>query len=273
LDIKNVIHPYYFKSWPENVFMSLNRKPDSHKGENGKVGVIGGSADFSGAPALSAQAALRTGSDLVKILTSESVKNVVAGYSVNLIVDSYPSDYFGISGVETALEKISWSDVAVIGSGLGSPDPEAVKEVIERTEKPLIIDADSIEPALDSNVSNAVFTPHRGEAELIREKFGSIEGFIEEKDDVVVLLKGAKDRIYSEEGLETVSKGHPGMAIGGTGDVLTGIVASLISQGISKREAAIKAAEINGLAGEKAGEEFGNGLIATDLLDEIPKFI
>ena len=110
-----------------------DRKPDSYKGENGKVSVIGGSVDFSGAPALSAQAALRTGSDLVKILTSESVKNVVAAYSENLIVDSYPSDYLILSGVETALEKISWSDVSVIGPGLGSPDSEAVREVIDIT--------------------------------------------------------------------------------------------------------------------------------------------
>jgi hydroxyethylthiazole kinase-like uncharacterized protein yjeF len=253
--------------------VNLNRKPDSHKGENGKVGIIGGSVDFSGAPALSAQAALRTGSDLVKVLTSESVKNVVSAYSENLIVDSYPSDYLGLSGVETALEKISWSGVAVIGPGLGSPDSEAVGEIVERTEVPLVIDADAIEPALNFDVSNAVLTPHRGETELIEDEYGSIEDFVEEKDDVVVLLKGAEDRIYSEDGVETVYKGHSGMTVGGTGDVLTGIVASLISQGMSKREAAVKAAEINGLAGEKAGEEFGNGLVATDLLDEISKFI
>ena len=251
--------------------MSLNRKPDSHKGENGKVAVIGGSVDFSGAPALSAQAALRTGSDLVKILTSESVKDVVSGYSENLIVDSYPSDYLGLSGVETALEKIRWSDVAVIGPGLSEPDSEAVKKIVERTEMPLVADAEAIEPALDSEVSNAVFTPHRGEAKLIEEKYGSIEDFIEQKEDVVVLLKGSTDKIYSENGVEEVDAGHPGMTVGGTGDVLAGIVAGLISQGLGLEDAAVEAAEINGKAGEKAAEEYGNGLLATDLLEEIPR--
>lgn len=253
--------------------MALNREPGSHKGENGKVGVIGGSVDYTGAPALSAQAVLRTGCDLVRVLTSNSVKDVVRSYSENLIVEGYNSEHFERESLQGAEELAEWSDVVVIGPGMGEPDSEAVRELAERTEKPLIVDADAIEPALDSNISNAVFTPHRGKAELIREKFGSLEGFVDEKDDVVVLLKGTEDRIYSEEGVETVSNGHPGMTVGGTGDVLTGIVASLISQGMSKREAAVKAAEINGLTGEKAGEEFGNGLVATDLLEEIPKFI
>jgi NAD(P)H-hydrate epimerase len=89
----------------------------------------------------------------------------------------------------------------------------------------------------------------------------------------IALVKGSEDRIYSKEGLEKVSRGHPGMTVGGTGDVLTGIVASLISQGLEKREAAVRAAEINGKAGEKAAEKYGNGLVATDLLEQIPKFL
>ncbi|MFB6100806.1 MAG: NAD(P)H-hydrate dehydratase [Candidatus Nanohalobium sp.] len=249
----------------------VQRQKDSHKGKNGKVAVIGGSKDYTGAPALSAQAALRTGPDLVKIVTSETISDVVASFSENLVVLDYPSGYLGLSGVEEVMEAVAWSDVMVIGPGLGEAGGEAVKEVLERTGVPKVIDADAIEPALDSDISNAVFTPHSGEADLIREKFGTIEEFVEEKEDVVVLEKGSTDRIYSEDGVIEIEAGHPGMTVGGTGDVLTGIVAGLISQGTGLEDAAIKAAEVNGRAGERAAEEYGNGLVATDLFDEISK--
>jgi hydroxyethylthiazole kinase-like uncharacterized protein yjeF len=249
----------------------FSRHNDSRKGDNGKVVVIGGSVDFSGAPALSAQAALRTGSDLVRVVTSESVRDVMSGYSENLIVDSYPSDYLGLSGVETVIDKIKWSDVAVIGPGLSRPDSEAIRDIIERIDKPVVVDADAIEPALNTGVSNSVLTPHRGEAELIKDYYGSIEDFVEQEDDVVVLVKGSVDKVYCKGGVTEVEAGHPGMTVGGTGDVLTGVVASLISKGMDLEDAAVKGAEVNGLAGEKAAQKYGNGLVATDLLDEIPK--
>jgi ADP-dependent NAD(P)H-hydrate dehydratase len=247
----------------------VSREKDSHKGENGKVAVIGGSRDYTGAPALSAQAALRAGCDLAKIVTSEEVSGTVASYSENLIVGEYPSGCLETSGVENAVDTIEWSDAVVIGPGLGEPDESAVKEVIEKVDAPLIIDADAMEPALETSVSGAVLTPHRGEKKLIEERYNSIESFVEETGNVV-LVKGAEDRIYSENGVERVSAGHPGMTVGGTGDVLAGITASLISQGLDPEKAAVKAAEINGRAGEKAAEEYGNGLLATDLLEEIP---
>lgn len=251
----------------------LERKPDSHKGENGKVVVIGGSKDFTGAPALSAQAALRTGCDLTKIVTSEEVSSVVASYSENLIVREYSSGYLGLSGVENCLDAVRWCDAFVIGPGLGNPESEAVGEIIERTNKTAIIDADAIKPALKADLSNAVLTPHREEAELIKEEYGSIEGFVEEKEGIVVLIKGETDKIYSNKGVEKVDAGHPGMTVGGTGDVLTGIIASLISQGIDKQKAAVRAAKINGAVGEEAAEEYGNSLLATDIIEEIPSVL
>ena len=249
----------------------LDRSLKSHKGENGKVGVIGGSIDFSGAPALSAQASLRTGSDLVKVLTSDTVKDVVRGYSENLVVDGYDSKYFGKKSMQKAERMEEWSDVLVVGPGLSCARQDLLEQFMEESETPLVIDAEAIQTAVRSDISNAVLTPHEGEAELIRNRYGTIEEFIELKEDLVVLLKGSTDKIYSSEGVEKVSTGHPGMTVGGTGDVLTGIIAGLISQGVGKKEAAIKAAEINGTTGEKAAEEYGNGLLATDLLDKIPK--
>jgi len=250
----------------------ISREKKSHKGENGKVAVIGGSKDYAGAPALSAQAALRAGCDLTKIITSEEVSQTVASYSENLIVSDYTSGYLGLSEVEEVMEAVAWSDVMVIGPGLGDADGEAISEILERTGKPKIIDADAIQIGIDSDVSNAVFTPHRGEKKTMEEIFGSVDEFVDQTGNVV-LVKGSEDRIYSEEGLKKVSSGHPGMTVGGTGDVLAGIVASLISQGLGKREAAVRAAEINGKAGEKAAVKYGNGLVATDLLEEIPRVL
>lgn len=249
----------------------IQREKDSHKGENGKVTVIGGSTDYTGAPALSAQAALRTGCDLTKIVTSEEVSDTVASYSQNLIVREYPSKYLGLSGVENCLEAVRWSDTAVIGPGLGKPDAEAVEEIIGRAETPLVIDADAIKPALDADVSNTVFTPHRGEKQIIEKRYGSVRNFVKETSNIV-LVKGATDRIYSGDGVTEVEAGHPGMTVGGTGDVLAGIVAGLVAQGANLEEASVKAAEINGKVGEKAAEQYGNGLVATDLIDNIPGF-
>ena len=254
----------------KQLIEKLARKNDSHKGENGKIAVIAGSRDYTGAPALSAKAALRTGSDLTKILTSEKISQTVASYSENLIVRDYPEDYLSVKSLEKAKKVVEWSDVVVIGPGLGEPEPEVVEKIIEYTEKPKIIDADAIKPALETDLENCIFTPHEGEAEAIREKYGSLENFSREKD-AVVLLKGKIDRIYVKGEEKTSETGDPTMTVGGTGDVLTGILASLIGQGLENSEAAFLGAWINGKAGEKAAERYGNGALATDIVEKIPQ--
>ncbi|MBC5792755.1 MAG: NAD(P)H-hydrate dehydratase [Nanohaloarchaea archaeon] len=253
---------------PEKLLKKLSRPEKTHKGQNGRVGVIGGSEKYTGAPAISAKSALRTGSDLVEIVTSEHVKNVVAGYSENLIVNSYPSGNLGLSGVEPAIEVIQNLDVSVLGPGLGSPDEEAVRRIVGRAEKPLVIDADAIEPAINSDFGDAIFTPHKSEAEIIEEKFGSIESFVDEKEALVV-VKGNKDKIYAPGMVYENITGCSAMTVGGTGDMLTGVIASLISQDLNLKEAARLGCWINGKAGEKAFEKYGKGALATDMVDEI----
>jgi NAD(P)H-hydrate epimerase len=248
----------------------ISREKDSYKGENGKVAVIGGSLDYSGAPALSAQAALRTGADLVNILTSDSVRDVVSGYSENLIVEGYEDKYFGESAVEPAERLAGRADAVVVGPGMSCARQDSVEEFLVNLETPVVIDADAIQSGINAEVSDAIFTPHSGEVELIRKKYGTIEEFIEMRQDTVVLEKGSTDKIYFEDGFEKVTAGHPGLTVGGTGDVLTGIVAGMMAQGLDKKEAAVKAAKVNGKAGEKAAEKYGNGLLATDLIENIP---
>ncbi len=246
----------------------LVRDTGSHKGENGKIAVIGGSVDYTGAPALAAEAALRTGCDLVKILTSEEIEDVVSGYSENFIVESYDSDYFDRDALDQALELSDWADAVVIGPGLGNPEAKAVREFLQETDAPVVVDADALEYVGRSPVENAVLTPHSGE-------FGMLEDMLEtilEKNNVVV-KKGETDVVYSADSQTEIEAGDPAMTVGGTGDVLTGVISSLISQGLGLEEAAELGIWVNGRSGEKAAENYGKGALATDMVDLIPEVL
>ncbi|MFB6144901.1 MAG: NAD(P)H-hydrate dehydratase [Candidatus Nanohaloarchaea archaeon] len=256
----------------KNISEHLRRGSASHKGQNGKVLVIAGSKDFTGAPALSAEAALRAGCDLVKVLTSQEIKDVVSGYSENLIVEGYNGGYFTQEDVGRALEMSEWADSVVIGPGLSRPEKQAVKEFVERTDAPLIVDADAIEPAQDADIGQAVFTPHSGELKSILDEYGTEERFIEETGAVLV-VKGETDKVYTKDGLEEIETGTSAMTVGGTGDVLTGIIASLVSQSVELGQAAALGVTINGESGKICTQEFGNGMLATDLIEKIPRVI
>jgi len=251
----------------EELLERLKRSPDSHKGENGRVGIIAGSKDYTGAPALSAKAALKTGCDLATILTSESVSSTVASYSENFVVKSYSSDYFSRKALDQALELDRKVDSIVIGPGLGDPEPIAVREFLQESNSTVIIDADALEQAPRSPIKNAVLTPHKAE-------FKQIENYMNtllEKDNIVI-EKGKTDTIYSKSGEKFENEtGHPAMTVGGTGDILTGVIASLIAQGLNKEEAARLGVWLNGKAGEKAAEKYGNSALATDVIEEFPE--
>lgn len=250
----------------KELLEKLERKENSHKGENGKLLIIGGSNKYTGAPALAAKAALRTGADLVKILTSKEAKPVVQSYSENLIVESYGEKFNQVS-LERSLELENWADTTLIGPGLTAFDVETLEKFADQAGT-LVIDAGAIEHLL--NTSENIFTPHSGEAEIIRGESGSIKIFAYETDNVV-LLKGEKDRIFSGKEVYENYTGHPTMTVGGTGDVLAGIVSSLSSQGLSGEESARLGAWINGKTGELAAEYLGNSALATDMVDEIPE--
>lgn len=252
----------------EELLEKLERPSDSHKGENGKVLVIGGSRKYTGAPALAAEAALRSGADLVKILTSEEAKPVVQGFSENLIVESY-GQRFDENSVKKAVELSKWADSTVTGPGLTDFEEKALKQFGEQAQN-LVVDAGATEVLLET--SGNIFTPHKGEAEAIEEKSGSIKAFAQETGNTV-LVKGKTDRIFSGEKVFKNETGSPGMTVGGTGDVLTGVVAAFKAQGLEEMEAARLGAYVNGKAGEKAYRDYGNSLLATDLIEEIPEII
>ncbi|WEL22985.1 NAD(P)H-hydrate dehydratase [Candidatus Nanohalovita haloferacivicina] len=251
----------------QELFEKLSRDEDSHKGQNGKVMVIGGSEKYTGAPALTAQAALRAGADLVKVLTSDHARPVVQGFSENLIVESF-GERFDENSLEKALELEEWADTTVVGPGLTDFDKNALRDFAEEAGN-LVVDAGAIRPL---RRVKAVFTPHAGEAKILEKNYGSLKAFSEETGSTV-LLKGGIDTIYSSAGVFENETGCAGMTAGGTGDVLAGIVTAFHAQGLEDKDAARLAAYINGVAGEKAFEKYGNGLVASDLLERIAEVV
>lgn len=254
----------------EELRTELLERPDSEKGERGRVGAVAGSVDRTGPPALVGEAALRAGSDLVKVLTSEGARDVVAGYSENLIVNRYLGDHLSAVAASKVDALDAWSDVMVIGPGLAEPDQAAVRRIVSESTVPIVVDADAIEPALDASFSRAVFTPDGGEVERIEAIHGSLASFAEETGAVVVST-GPTDEVVAPEERFTNETGSAAMTVGGTGDVLAGVVASMIGQGLDRLDAARLGAWSVGVAGEQAADEYGIGLTATDVVERVPR--
>ncbi|MFO7872531.1 MAG: NAD(P)H-hydrate dehydratase [Candidatus Undinarchaeales archaeon] len=261
------------------------RHKDSHKGDNGKVLVIGGSRLYTGAQALCSLAVLRSGADLVYTASPERAADIVASFSPDLITIKLKGTHFKkehIGEIKSFLEKVN---SIVIGPGLNN-DPEtkiAVSELVKICEKPIVIDADALKIVGDNpeilKDKKAVLTPHRHEFEIISGKKANKENVREftaklsAEHSVVTLLKAPNDIISNGMKVKVNKIGNPGMTVGGTGDVLSGLVAGFISQGNSLLDSAYNGAKINGEAGDLCREEMGYGFTASDLLVKIPALI
>ena len=254
------------------------------KGENGRVGVVAGSVEFPGPPVLAGEAALRTGTDVVKVLTSEEILNAVGGYTPNLLLGRYTGEHLAADSASKALALAEWSDALVVGPGLGDPSRKAVGRILAEADLPMVIDADAIEPALeaasgaatsstpdlpDEAFSGAVFTPDDHEIEQIESVYDSLESFSADTGAVVV-AKGAEDRIIRGREEWTNETGTSALTVAGTGDTLAGITGALLGQGMDRVEAARLATWVIGRAGELAAEDYGVGLVATDVVERIP---
>ncbi|MEM5871612.1 MAG: NAD(P)H-hydrate dehydratase [Candidatus Aenigmatarchaeota archaeon] len=258
----------------------------SHKGDFGKVLIIGGSKIYTGSPALvayGALAALRAGCDIVMIAAPERPADIIAKFSPNLITTPFEGDYFTSKHLKKVLELSKNYDAIAIGPGLGieKETQKFVIKFIEEIKKPCVVDADALKAIEKRKLSkNFVLTPHAYEfyfitgerpkydlttrAEMVRrnaKKFGA-----------TILLKGAIDIISDGEKIAINRTGNPYMSVGGTGDVLTGICASLLAQGVSPFKSACAAAYINGRAGDLAAKE-KRPLLATDIIDKIPEVL
>ncbi|MFH1471405.1 MAG: NAD(P)H-hydrate dehydratase [Nanoarchaeota archaeon] len=269
----------------DSRFLSKNlkkRSPDSRKGQNGSVLVVGGSRQYYGSPALVALAALRAGADLVYLLVPEHIAPTVASYSPDLIVWGYKGEYLNKGATDLFSELREKTDVMVIGNGLTKKSDvlKVAEKMIREYKKPCVIDADAI-VAGGYGIKNAVYTPHVKEFERLAgralpQDFGaqkSLVNSIAENFDSTVLLKGKID-IASDGKIMLLNKtGNSGMTCGGTGDTLAGVCGALLAQKNSALNSAICAAHINGAAGDLAYKKFGNSLIASDIITELPNVL
>jgi hydroxyethylthiazole kinase-like uncharacterized protein yjeF len=273
---------------PGDVDVVRKKRPSqSKKGDFGRVLVIGGNETYSGAPALLAMAALRAGTDLVYVAAPEETAEAISSMSPNMITIKLSGEHVkptDLGQLETFLDRATAVAVGP-GMGLHSESFEAVGRLLQQLEalkKPTLIDADALKALGASRrrlVFPAVITPHAGEFEAVSGKRVSAE-LNERVEDVkalakevnaVVLLKGRVDVISDGFKVKLNWTGNPGMTVGGTGDVLSGIAVSLMAQGCEPFEAAAAAAFINGAAGDFVYKEKGFHILPTDLIDQIPK--
>lgn len=258
-----------------------NRKATSHKGDAGRILIIGGGA-YSGAPALAAMAALRTGADIVTVAAPISVAKTIASFSPNLIVRELTSDRLCPEDIPILEKLIKAHDVTVMGMGLGRDKKtlETVKQIIPLCNK-LVLDADALHelelPAATG--CDIIITPHAGEfrklAGIVPETLVDKIDFVSEyslRKNVTTLLKGSTDIISDGKEYRLSKTGNPGMTVGGTGDVLAGIVGALFALHCAIDSAGI-GAFINGAAGDIVFLEKGYGLVATDVIEKIPEAI
>lgn len=269
-----------------------DREADSHKGDYGRVLILAGSRGMAGAAALCGLGALRGGAGLVTVACPESVADVVTGIEPGLMTRPLPT-----TGGQLIDHRYGhWladlgdlnPDVLAIGPGLGRSDAAqaAVRELFESTEGPAVFDADGLnalgspfDPSLRPD-GPRVLTPHPGEfARLlgpdvsVKEVQADREGLavkFAREHGVVLLLKGSHTLVTDGDRLFENRTGNPGMASGGCGDVLTGLIAALIGQGMEPFEAACCGAHLHGRAGDLAAAALSQpGLIASDL----PRFL
>ena len=264
---------------PGDVYLAFPKRSGyEHKGDFGRVLVVGGSKEFIGAPSLVALASLRTGADLSLIaspryVVDRSVKNP------NFIFIRLNSEFYIDKGDVDDILNIN-HDSIVIGNGIGTEEETryAVKRILKRAEKPVVMDADALKIIKEKDLrrnsnGNVVITPHKKEFEILFED--PVDSVIvkeyAEKTKTTILLKGNTDIISDGNGIKFNRTGNAGMTVGGTGDVLAGILGALIcNNNIDGFMASSAAAFICGVAGDLCLRDYGYNFLATDVIEKIP---
>jgi len=267
------------------------RTQNSHKGSYGHALILAGSPGMTGAAALASMAALRSGAGLVTLGIPESLNPILEEKCTEVMTLPLPETSAGSlapEAVSPVLDFCRKIDVVAIGPGISrnSGTGELVRELVRTCPVPLIIDADGLNLiAEDLSVlrcasSGLTLTPHPGEAcrltgltreELFDDREGIARKFARE-NNLILVMKGAGTLIASpKEPLRINLTGNPGLATGGTGDILTGLIAGFMAQGVEARSAACLGVYVHGTAGDKAAKKVGEmSLIASDLLETIP---
>ena len=268
--------------------MLPDRKPESHKGDYGKLLLLCGSRGYTGAAALSAMGALRSGAGLVYLGVPESIYAIEAVKLTESIVFPLPEQNGKLSGHATDLlsDLLDSMDCVLIGPGLGkSSGTESVLNwIIHEAKCPVVVDADGInllgehKDILRGRKTPLVITPHVGEfsrftGRKISDRQQDAVALAKELG-IIVVLKGHNTVITDGRKGYMNTTGNPGMAVGGSGDVLAGMITSLIGQGIPPLEAAACAVWLHGAAGDLCQQEIGQyGMLPTDMLSALPRLM
>lgn len=257
-----------------------SRSLHSHKGHFGRLLCVGGNQGMSGAIRLSAEAAMRTGAGLVKVFChSKSVMQVSSGRPELMVTD------------DNLAKHLKWADCIVFGPGLGQDAWSQgifnqVLSYLVHEDKPVVIDADGLNLLSQHlhklTLSNMVVTPHPAEAarllhatveEIENNRFNSADS-IHKRFNSACVLKGAGSLVHNCEALFVCADGNPGMATAGMGDILTGIIGSLLSQGMSKQQASIYGTCLHAKAADlQAAERGQRGMLASDIFEHLPNLV
>ncbi|MBY5923063.1 NAD(P)H-hydrate dehydratase [Ferrimonas balearica] len=250
------------------------RRVDSHKGDHGKVVILGGQAGMAGAVRLAGEAALRSGAGLVAVVSwPENLAQIQAGRPelMTLGVDVVDMEVYA---------KLGWANAIAVGPGMGQSDwARHLLIGATRSERPLVVDADALNllARTPEKRDNWVLTPHPGEAARLLgqtiesvqdDRFAAVEA-LQQRYGGVVVLKGAGTLIHDGKQCYLAPVGNPGLATGGSGDLLSGIIASLLAQGLSPLAAACCGVCVHGEAADAAAVEGQRGMLASDLLPHI----
>lgn len=278
---------------PEMVCTRLPvRKPDGHKGDFGKLFIVAGSTGLTGAATMAANAAARSGLGLVTVGCPQSLNPILEMKLTEAMTYPLPDvakkGSLAKRGLGEIRKKIAENDAAIIGPGIGRhfEARDLIQRLVGSLDKPAIIDADGLNAfekdrtALTQSHSKFVLTPHPGEFKrLIDDEYpdelSDVYDLVRKyslKYNSVIVLKGSPTVVVDTDGQLYLSPtGNDGMATGGTGDVLSGIIGSFLAQGLSPLDSAICGVYIHGLSGDLAASEFGTrSLIAGDLIDFLP---
>jgi len=256
---------------PGELLLYPDFDKNKHKGQNGKVAIIGGGA-YSGAPALAGIGAYRSGVDLVHVFVPENSYEQVSSFAPELIVHKLKGNRINKDVLELIRKEVF--DSIVVGPGIGKEQVsiDAVQGLIDNFQN-IVIDADAIVP-YDFRDGNILLTPHKGELSRlgVNPEKESLMDF-SNSNNLTILFKGKEDFITDGHYFKTNMTGHPRMSVGGTGDLLAGFCGGLMAKGLSAFEAARLGAYSLGKAGELCYEEFGAGFLPTDLATCVSKTI
>ena len=268
--------------------MLPERNPESHKGNYGRILLLCGSRGYTGAAALAAMGALRSGAGLVYLGVPESIYSIEAIKLTEPIVFPLPDNngILSVKAIDQIIDLLSRMDAVLIGCGMGCNDDtfSIVQTVLNQYSGTVVLDADGINvlaghiDILRGRTGTTIITPHVVEFQrlggvLADDRLEAAINFANQSN-TIVLLKGYNTVITDGNYHYINPTGNPGMAVGGSGDVLAGIITSLVGQGIEPLKAAACGAWLHGAAGDICAEEIGQyGMLPSDMLEVLPRLL